>query len=624
MNTVHNLSQLIVRRFTKFHSRIALSVDGKDFSYGELLKRASAIASTLTRAYQVMPTHSQPICALLTTRTPSTYQAVLGTILSGAAYTPLNPQFPAERNATIVQQSGASVIFVDKSGLVAATELFQVLKRTMPIVIVTSDLTPGDVPEFCTVLPVCSDEIAVSDTDSGLATAASAPAYIMFTSGSTGKPKGVSVSHANVLNYIRNFLGVIPYKSDDCTTQLFDLTFDLSVHDMFVTWSSGARLLVIPNKNLMIPIDFVAQNAVTVWFSTPTTVNFISHYNKLQPDCLPNLRLGIFCGESLPTSMAQGFQKAAPNAAIENIYGPTEATIACTRFSATPDRLASAGPVVPIGWPLPNQEIAIRNMEGNIVVDEGELLLGGNQIALGYHGQPDLTNKAFLSRKFPGKLSQRWYRTGDLVRYSEESGLEFLGRVDRQTKIRGHRVEITEVESVVSNAIGGDLVGVVPWPRHSDDGTALGLTALFVGDYEEAELKEACKAKLPDYMVPQRFIKIIEMPINSSGKKDYQALMKIAQTADRRTSSMVDHNTMRTWIIEQLHEQAGPKLVEASWNGRDDLNLLDIIDSYAFLDLTMEIEDQLGISMDLSQVDVDKIFMLDELVDFLLSARNSP
>ncbi len=105
MNTVHNLSQLIVRRFTKFHSRIALSVDGKDFSYGELLKHASAIASTLTRAYQVMPTHSQPICALLTTRTPSTYQAVLGTILSGAAYTPLNPQFPAERNAAIVLQS---------------------------------------------------------------------------------------------------------------------------------------------------------------------------------------------------------------------------------------------------------------------------------------------------------------------------------------------------------------------------------------------------------------------------------------------------------------------------------------------------------------------------------------
>jgi len=301
---------------------------------------------------------------------------------------------------------------------------------------------------------------------------------------------------------------------DDRTTQLFDLSFDLSVHDLFVTWGTGGTLYCPPEGSRKAPFKFIGEHTLTHWFSTPSTVAYMARLRMLRPGIFPSLRQTLFCGEALSTSLARTWQQAAPNAIIENLYGPTEATIAFTYFRL-PDDLAGLPDVVPIGVPFLDQAFMIH---------DDELLLSGTQVTEGYWRQPDLTAERFVDR-----LGRRWYRTGDRVAGSRH-GLEYRGRLDRQVKIMGNRVELFEVESVLRTVAACDSVAALAWPVR--DGMAQGIVGVVPQDAAASDemILSGCRQRLPGYMVPARLVRVVEWPLNSNGKTDYSGFGAILGT----------------------------------------------------------------------------------------------
>ena len=368
--------------------------------------------------------------------------------------------------------------------------------------------------------------------DAGVQGSSDDGAYLLFTSGSTGAPKGVLVRERNVMPYLRSVAARYAPTPEDRCTQLFDLTFDLSVHDMFLCWGAGATLFRVPDKARFAPREFVRRHKLTMWFSVPSTAAMMLGLRTLRPGDFPSLRLGLFCGEALPTRLAAAWAAAAPNAVIENLYGPTEATIALTGFRVPrePEALGALPEVVPIGTPLPEQDAVPVDPSGQQVADgeEGELCLAGSQVTDGYWRRPDLTSQRFV--RFDWDTAGRiWYRTGDRARRTRGHGLVFLGRLDRQVKIAGHRVELQEIEAVLHHAAGTNAAAIA-WPL-GPDGLARGIVG-FVSQTARPsdEILDACRQALPPYAVPSAVYQVDDWPLNSSGKTDHARLRDLMET----------------------------------------------------------------------------------------------
>jgi amino acid adenylation domain-containing protein len=349
-------------------------------------------------------------------------------------------------------------------------------------------------------------------------------AYLLFTSGSTGQPKGVIVSHANVLHYVDYITKRYGIQSHDRLSQIFELTFDLSVHDMFVSWANGACLCVPTQKQMIKPGAFINQARLTQWFSVPSTVIFMRRLGELKPGSYPHLRLSLFCGEALPVEVARAWSAAAPNSIIENIYGPTELTIGCTayRWNKQTSPAESEQGIVPIGEPFENMEAVIVDEDlREVAIDsEGELLMTGPQLSQGYWYDEEKTKRAFVS--VPGRNGV-YYRTGDRVRRSAPGKpLPYLGRLDHQIKVLGHRVELGEVEAVVRNLCGVAGVVALGWPKgNSADRIEVFLEA---DRLDTATLMNELKKKLPTYMTPRKIRILPRFPLNPNGKYDRREL----------------------------------------------------------------------------------------------------
>ena len=352
-------------------------------------------------------------------------------------------------------------------------------------------------------------------------------AYLLFTSGSTGQPKGVMVSHANLLHYVDYVTKRYGFTSNDRVSQTFDLTFDLSAHDMFVAWQSGACVCCPSQKQLIKPGAFLNDSRLTIWFSVPSTAVFMRRLGELKPGLYPHLRLSLFCGEALPVDVVRDWSLAAPNSIIENIYGPTELTIGCTAYrwnNQTSLDECKKG-IVPIGEPFEDMEAAIvdEKLREVAIGCEGELLMTGPQLTRGYWRDEEKTARAFVS--IAGR-NDIYYRTGDRVRRSgPDKPLIYLGRLDNQVKVLGHRVELGEVEAVVRSLSGVDAVVALAWPNGSNaDGIELFLEA---EKFDTELLMKQLKAKLPYYMVPRRIRTLPRLPLNPNGKYDRKALQVI-------------------------------------------------------------------------------------------------
>jgi amino acid adenylation domain-containing protein len=494
----------------RYRDRRALRVGSTSLTYRELIGTADAWAGRLRRA---APHEDNPHrVGVLTDRTLEGYVGILAALTAGATVVPMSPDWPAERVATIVDECALSSIVVDGAGLRAlATGAHAAPHVSMPPV-----LAPNAAGEVAGELRLI-DETSVAALP-GTAEGREDVAYILFTSGSTGRPKAVPITHSNVDAFLRTMFARYDFDAHDVFSQTFDLTFDLAFFDMFVPWAIGAALVHVPAGAFRRLHRFVNDHGLTVWFSVPSAISFSERAGTLPTASMPSLRWSLFCGEPLLSADAATWQAAAPGTAVENLYGPTELTIACSahRWSAADDGRAGHG-IVPIGTIFPGLEHVLVDQHGEPIGqhdDGGELCVTGAQMFGGYLRADD--NKG----RFVYHDGRAWYRTGDLVRMHGDV-LLFDGRVDHQVQIHGYRIELAEIEhwlrqlagikQAVAVAVG---VGI---DRH--------LIAFYTGIRQEpADIARRLDETLPRYMVPMEYIWLDELPLNARGKTDRSAL----------------------------------------------------------------------------------------------------
>ena len=511
------------RRAAELPDRPALEVEGRTFTYGELAPRARAIAATLLE-------HDRdgvpPLTAVLAHRTATAFAGVLGALARGHGYVPLNPGFPPARNRMMLERAGCAAVIIDSAASSGVSGLLEGLDRELLLVLPDEENVDAYARGWAPHRVVGKRELSAGDALEPLPVGPSDPAYLLFTSGSTGTPKGVAVTNANVRAFLDAVAQRYDFTEDDRFSQTFNLTFDLSVFDMFAAWQSGACVCCPSDKSLLNPAKFIRSSQLTVWFSVPSIALFMRRLRVLKPASFPTLRWSLFCGEALPANVTREWSEAAPRSTVENLYGPTEATIACTayRWDTARSQDESELGLVPIGNPFGAMTTLVAGDELHEVRPGGvgELLLSGPQVVQGYWRDEEATARAFVSVD-----RHRYYRTGDRVRRPNGAGpLCYLGRLDNQIKVLGHRVELAEVEAVIREETGVDAVVALGWPRVPSGAAGI---AAFVADprLDVTALRDRLALLLPGYMVPRELRTLRELPLNVNGKWDRDALIHL-------------------------------------------------------------------------------------------------
>jgi D-alanine--poly(phosphoribitol) ligase subunit 1 len=362
------------------------------------------------------------------------------------------------------------------------------------------------------------------------------PAYIMFTSGSTGEPKGAVIPHQGVLSLMRWARSLVPRLSDARFSNINPLHFDNAVFDLYGGLVNGAALVPVETSQLANPAHWVRrlrEGRASVIFAVPTLFQTLDRLRLLVPDKLPDTRVFIFGGEGFPPGpLAEFHARFKGKARLVNVYGPTETSCICSSLEIDAAALAAAG----TGFPSLGR---MHRDFDHMILDEhdapvergtaGELWIGGANVGLGYYKAPEETAHRF--RQDPRQATYRsiWYRTGDLVREDSAGLLWFVGRADNQVKIRGHRIELEEIDLAIEAFDGIKRAITVAVP--GDDGAELRVLFSAVREVPLEEVRNHCARRLPAYMQPARLMQIDTLPQNANGKVDRRAIARLLHDA---------------------------------------------------------------------------------------------
>jgi amino acid adenylation domain-containing protein len=496
------LDRLIVEQVRRTPGAVAVRQWDRVLTYRELLDAALPLAGRL-RAAGAGPEVCVGIC---TRRTPSMIVAVLGVLLSGAAYVPLDTDHPRQRLAAILDDAQAGLVVADEAG----TEALAGTGRTL--------VPPDGHP------PGRAEAPGQWSARPGNA------AYVMYTSGSTGHPKGVVVAHSNVIAYLSYALGLFGIDERCHSIGFASLGFDACIADIYAPLICGGSVQLIPEEDRIDPVRlqrFLEHHEVTFGYIPPSLMPL------LDPDRLTSLTDIVSSGEPARPEQVDRWSRP-PQMRFHNWYGPTETTVNVTgaSFEGVWEQQ------LPIGRPLPGVRAYVldERMRPCPPGEPGELCIGGPQVTRGYLRMPGRTAEVFIADGVSGEPGARLYRTGDRVAWRPDGMLAYLGRIDRQVKIHGQRVEIGEIETVLGGHprvrqavvdIASTAAGVKQLIAYLAPADAPG----------HGEIREYCLQKLPVYMVPARVVRVDALPRNVAGKVDMRKLREIAASQRAQTAA---------------------------------------------------------------------------------------
>jgi surfactin family lipopeptide synthetase A len=489
------LPQLFEERVRRNPEAMALRCGDQALSYRELNRRANQLAHYL-RKRGVGP---ETLVGLYVERSVEMAVALLGIMKAGAAYVPLDPAYPKDRIAFILEDSKAGLLITQQNliGAISASGI------------------------RCVSLDAEQQAIAAEPVENP--TPLTRPenlAYVLYTSGSTGRPKGVQVEQRNLVNFLSAMQHEPGLNADDVLLAVTTLSFDIAGLELYLPLVTGAQVAIASREEAMDAAQLMRRMrewAVTVMQATPATWHML-----LAAGWQGNPKLKVLCGgEALPPELAE--QLVPRCGELWNMYGPTETTIWSSLYRV---RSNTKG-VAPIGKPIGNTQLYVldKNLQPVPLGVVGELYIGGDGVARGYLNRPELTNEKFVADPFRTTAGARLYRTGDLARYLPDGNLLFLGRGDTQVKLRGFRIELGEIESVlVQHPAVKRAIAMVREDMPGDKRLACYVVPVAGRTVEPAELRSHLKAHLPEYMVPSAFMVLEALPLTPNGKVDRRAL----------------------------------------------------------------------------------------------------
>ena len=503
---------------------VAVIFGDDKLTYRELNERANQLAHYL-RGLGVGP---DTLVGLCLERSFELIVGLLGILKAGGAYAPLDPTYPPERLAFMLKDSAAPVLLTEKW-------FADILPAKSKIVCIDTDW----------------DRIAASSTDNPVnQNSADSLAYLIYTSGSTGRPKGIGIPHRGVVRLVRN-TNYYDFGPGETLLQLAPISFDASTFEVWGSLLNGGRLVVMPPDapSLEELAGALQQHGITTLFLTTGLFHLMTNGHL---ESLLGLRRLLSGGEVLSPQAVKQVLEADSALTFCDIYGPTENTTFSTFYPMQSG--ATFGTTVPIGKPINNTLAYV--LDGELRPTPagvpGELYLGGDGLARGYHNRPELTAERFVPDAFSGVPGARLYRTGDRVRFLPDGNIEFIGRFDYQVKVRGFRIELGEIENVLA---GHDAIKEVIVEMRGEVSEEKRLIAYVVSkpdtELSTEELREYLSARLPDYMVPNSFMMLERMPLTSNGKVDRKAL---PEPDSQRPELAESYVAPRTQVEQQISE----------------------------------------------------------------------
>ena len=508
----------------KYANKVAIKFHGRNLTYKEVYESSNKLAKILIDN----GIKSGDIIGLALDRSPEMIISLLAILKSGAAYIPLDPEYPKDRVEFMLDDSSAKILITSK-------------KYHNHFASTASEILIEDALEKFG--SYSGDEPSVEITGDDLA-------YVLYTSGSTGKPKGVQIKHFNLVNFLLSMQKEPGMTASDKILTVTTISFDIAGLELYLPLICGAEITLTNSdtaKDGRILFDMVKNDGITFMQATPYTWRMMleAGWEKLLP-------LKILCGgEALPKDLVG--KLTARTSQLWNMYGPTETTIWSTI------KLIESDEDITIGKPIDNTQVYIVDENLNNLTDGsiGEIIIGGDGVAAGYLNRPELTAERFIGNPFSGKPGDKMYRTGDLGRYKQDGDIVCLGRMDHQVKVRGYRIELEEIEHALVKEDDIKQAVVIAREDTPGDPRLVGYVVL-EEEGKEIDLKtkihnwqQALLAVLPEYMVPDDFVVMSSIPITPNGKIDRKALPKPDYNTIARLGEYV---APRTEIESQVAE----------------------------------------------------------------------
>ncbi|MDE9436113.1 amino acid adenylation domain-containing protein [Xenorhabdus bovienii] len=577
---------------------VALRWRGKSTSYRVFKQRSAQLANYL-RHLRIEPT--QRVVVLLE-RSEQLSITLLACARAGLCFIPVDPGWPSERVRFVIDDSQAEVVITQASlsGWIGSDPNVQI--------VLLDDETEARIALQADIL---SGSVQLEGHD---------PAYIIYTSGTTGKPKGCVNTQRGIVNRLLWMQQTFGLTSGSHLLQKTPQGFDVSVWEFFWPTLSGAtQVILAPGKHVdpRYLVNIIRQEQVHILHFVPSMLGLF--LNEPEAGSCQSLRQVIVSGEALPTNLIHRFYQIFPQASLHNLYGPTEAAIDVTHWHCQPDWSHAW---VPIGKPISNTQLYIldEQLQEIPVGEEGELYIGGFNVAKGYWRRDELTAERFIDTPFASAQSTKLYRTGDRARYSDDGNIVYLGRTDQQVKIRGQRVELGEIELAITERGLLQELAVIPLVSKEGD---IRLAVCYVADepLDEAELTSNLRKVLPDYMLPVRYLRFSALPLTANGKLDRRLLSQLLQTRQSEQAQSGDkaiwenkkENVMRAKkqtvsdasdianCRERLREFISQQLETESWNDNDDLFTVGAT-SFTLIRIAQFVNENWQVELDVDQL----------------------